>query len=197
MNKKTFKSIITLLILVVMVCTTFVQVGFATTNVQSADLELYITNKVTEMQEWIDQLVEDKIVAGSGNVSGYDQDEGITMTAYENAEYREQLNKDLKKVYTSSNRKLILAYYDQAISAMYTVTNTAEADYIVETFKVNVLEVDASVSAIPDEYDDSGVQTLLIVVLVLLGLVVVAQAGGFAFIFLKKRKCAKDVKADN
>ena len=197
MNKKTFKSIITLLILVVMVCTTFVQVGFATTNVQSADLELYITNKVTEMQEWIDQLVEDKIVAGAGNVSGYDQDEGITMTAYENAEYREQLNKDLKKVYTSSNRKLILAYYDQAISAMYTVTNTAEADYIVETFKVNVLEVDASVSAIPDEYDDSGVQTLLIVVLVLLGLVVVAQAGGFAFIFLKKRKCAKDVKADN
>ena len=197
MNKKTFKSIITLLILVVMVCTTFVQVGFATTNVQSADLELYITNKVTEMQEWIDQLVEDKIVAGAGNVSGYDQDEGITMTAYENAEYREQLNKDLKKVYTSSNRKLILAYYDQAISAMYTVTNTAEADYIVETFKVNVLEVDASVSAIPEEYDDSGVQTLLIVVLVLLGLVVVAQAGGFAFIFLKKRKCAKDVKADN
>ena len=197
MKKKTFKSIITLLILVVMVCTTFVQVGFASTNVQSADLELYITNKVTEMQEWIDQLVEDKIVAGAGNVSGYDQDEGITMTAYENAEYREQLNKDLKKVYTSSNRKLILAYYDQAISAMYTVTNTAEADYIVETFKVNVLEVDASVSAIPDEYDDSGVQTLLIVVLVLLGLVVVAQAGGFAFIFLKKRKCAKDVKADN
>ena len=160
----------------------------AAEKTQTAEVKEYAAFTTAELETWIKAYVEELVKEFEANDNGLNN----LLTAYaDNASFRSELETALGKVYTENNKRLILAYYDQAISQIATATTKAEIDYVLESFKANVALVDTIEAATP-KYDTTLVILTVIVTETLMALAIVIIV--FASRFKKKKKAAKEDK---
>ncbi|MBO5286487.1 MAG: hypothetical protein J6B16_06285, partial [Clostridia bacterium] len=160
----------------------------AAEKTQTAEVKEYAAFTTAELEVWIKAYVEELVKEFEANDNGLNN----LLTAYaDNDSFRSELETALGKVYTENNKRLILAYYDQAISQIATATTKAEIKYILESFKANIALVDTIEAATP-KYDTTLVILTVIVTETLMALAIVIIV--FASRFKKKKKAAKEDK---
>ena len=143
---------------------------------QTAEVKQYAVISTEELETWIKGYVDDIIaeLGLNGEQTAFNGVVAYAAVSDNTNAFRAELEEALGKVYTANNKRLVLAYYDQALAQITTATTKAEINYALETFKANVALVDTIESAIPEEKVDSlAIVSLAVEILIAIAIVFV------------------------
>ncbi len=162
---------------------------------QTAELKAYASQKTEELKDWLMEYIgatEDK---QTGNGGGYSVTV-MNVTMAEVDAFRTELENSLDDVYSESNKKLILTYYDKSMNLMDLATTQTEVDYVLKNFRSDVSLVESLENIIPQAQDLSNLEILLLAIAGLEFIIALIVIIGFAVIKRRIKKNGKGPDGD-